>query len=92
MEIITTPAFLRAAKKLPDDKREEVDAAVEQLSGAFGHPHLHQGLGLRQLRPRYFEVRAGLDLRVLFTLSQGNLYLRAIGHHDHIRAWLKENT
>ena len=92
MEIITTPAFLRAAKKLPSDRLDEVDAAVEQLPELFGNPHRHQGLGIRQLKPHYFELRAGLDLRVLFTLSRGNLYLRTVGNHDHIRAWLKENT
>lgn len=92
MEIISTAAFLRAAKKLPANRLDEADAAVELLQGSFGHPHRHQGLGIRQLKPHYFELRAGLDLRVLFTLSGGRLYLRTVGNHDHIRAWLKENA
>ena len=92
MEIISTAAFLRAAKKLPADRLDEVNAAVELLQDSFGQPHRHQGLGIRQLKRHYFEMRAGLGLRVLFTLSGGDLYLRTVGNHDHSRTWLKENA
>ncbi|GDY19817.1 hypothetical protein LBMAG56_11620 [Verrucomicrobiota bacterium] len=66
--------------------------ALLKLPEAFGQPHIHHGLGIRQLRKRVYEVRVGLQLRAGFTVVGGSLLVQTVGNHDHIRAWLKENT
>ncbi|MEQ2009183.1 MAG: hypothetical protein ABMA26_20565 [Limisphaerales bacterium] len=66
--------------------------ALLKLSEAFGRPHVHGGLSIRQLRRRVYEVRVGLDLRVGFTLVDRSLLIQTVGNHDQIRAWLKENA
>lgn len=67
-----------------------MNEVLQQLAEAFGHPHRHAGLGLRPFG-RYFECRAGLGLRVLFLVDQGNFFLVTVGNHDHIRSYIKNN-
>jgi hypothetical protein len=50
---------------LPPERRFDFWKAVGQLIESFGRPHIHTGLGIRKLRPRLFEFRLGIDLRVL---------------------------
>jgi len=84
------PSFQRAWKKLAPAAQTAVTAAVARLETSFGRPHLHAGIGLRPFG-RYFELRAGLGLRVLFLVDGGDFFLITVGSHDHVRAYLKNN-
>ena len=86
--ILTRPSFDRAFAKLTSRQQARVNQAIERLEEAFGRPHLHAGLGLRSIGP-FFECRAGLDLRVLFVVSQGDLILVTVGNHDHAARFLR---
>ena len=86
--IRSRPSFDRAYARLTGQQRDRVDAAILRLEGAFGRPHLHAGIGLRPFGG-YFELRAGLDLRVLFVPYAGDLVLVTVGNHDQVRRFLK---
>jgi mRNA-degrading endonuclease RelE of RelBE toxin-antitoxin system len=78
-----------ALAKLAPEQQAEVLAALRQLPAAFGRPHAHAGIGLRQLRRGIFEARIGLQLRVLFERDDDLLVVKAVGAHDDIRRYLR---
>lgn len=84
------PSFERAYGKLTPAHQAAVAAAVARLEASFGRPHLHAGIGLRPFG-RYFELRAGQNLRVLFIVESGDFFLATVGNHDQVRAYLKNN-
>ena len=90
--LVPSAAFQRALRKLPPADQQAVLESLLALPEAFGQPHVHHGLGIRQLRKRVYELRVGLRLRVGFTVVGSSLLVQTVGNHDHIRAWLKENT
>lgn len=88
--IVVRPAFERAAKRLSRAQKDAVNMAVERLPMVFGRPHQHSGVGLRSFG-RYFELRVGLGLRILFLAEGGDLHLCTVGNHDAVRAYVKNN-
>jgi hypothetical protein len=84
------PSFERAFRRLTRAQQAAVNAVLRRLPGAFGHPHRHAGLGLRPFG-RYFECRAGLGLRVLSLLDEGEFFLVTVGNHDQVRSYIKNN-
>jgi hypothetical protein len=88
--IYSLPSFDRARRRLSPPQEAALVAALARLETAFGHPHLHAGLGLRPFG-RYFEFRIGLQLRSLFLPESGDLLLVIVGTHDQIRAYIRNN-
>ena len=86
--IFTRPKFDRAFRSLPAQQQAAVKAAIARVEPAFGRPHLHSGIGLRAFG-KYFEFRAGLELRVLFLAEGGDLHLCFVGNHNQVRAFIK---
>lgn len=84
-----TERFRDEARLLGDEPFDRLEVAIGQLPAAFGHPHLHSGLGIRRLKGDYFEFRVGRDIRVVFTLQGSTAILRTVGNHDQVRAFLK---
>ena len=81
MKILARTSYRRAAKKLTASERAEVNAAIARIPELFGYPHQHEGLGLRRLEKRTYEIRAGLDRRVVFLLESGDVVLATVGDH-----------
>jgi len=54
--------FRAAVRKYPKATRGKIGKALQLLERDFGHPHRHQGLGIRKLSSAYFEIRVGLDM------------------------------
>jgi mRNA-degrading endonuclease YafQ of YafQ-DinJ toxin-antitoxin module len=91
MRIGLTERFQRDAGALAADQRQALFTAILALPGAIGQPHLHQGLGLRKLHPSgIWEARAGLGVRLVFTLEPDLLTLLRAGTHDDVRRFLRE--
>jgi hypothetical protein len=86
--ILTRPSYDRAFKKLTPQQQARMEQAIERLEPAFGHPHIHGGIGLRSIGD-YFEFRAGLGLRVLFVAAKKDVVLVTVGNHDHIAAFIR---
>jgi hypothetical protein len=78
-----------ALATLAPDEQAEVLSVLRRLPTAFGHPHVHVGLGLRQLRRGVYEARIGRQLRVLFVRDGDLLVVKAVGDHAAIRHYLR---
>jgi hypothetical protein len=83
------PKLGRRLQKLSPGEFVAVESALEQLRQGFGQPHLHSGLGVRRLRRKLYECRAGLDLRILFWAQSGAVTAFDVMTHDEVRAFLR---
>ncbi len=92
MNILVRPSYIRSLKKFSDQDLAEISIAIAKLPEAVGKPHVHTGLSIRKLRPAIFEIRAGLQVRILFARESGDIVLVLAGNHNEVRTWLKENT
>ena len=75
---------------LPIKERQRAVDAVGKLLVYFSGGARPLGLGLRKLRGEYWEVRAGLDKRVLFSLQDDTATFIAAGNHDQIRRLIRQ--
>jgi hypothetical protein len=82
------PSFDRAFSKLSAEQQQSVRAVIGKIPSAFGKPHQHAGIGIRVIRG-FYECRAGLKLRVLFLMDEGDFILVYVGDHNAIRAFIK---
>lgn len=90
MRIALTERFQSDVAALDDVSRSSVFHVVLGLPKALGHPHLHAGLGVRKIHPSgIWEARAGLGLRLVFTIADATLTLVRVGTHDDVRRFLR---
>jgi hypothetical protein len=82
-------AFRARVRAYPRLTRGKIGRALQQLERDFGQPHLHGGLGIRRLTGSYFEVRVGLDLRLIFENREQSLPFVMVGNHDEVRKFLR---
>jgi hypothetical protein len=83
--------FDSACAALHRQDRAAVDSAVWRLLDYFSGGPKPLGLGLRKLQGRFWEVRAGLDTRVLFKLEGDLVTFVLVGNHDEMRRFLRHN-
>ncbi len=91
MNVYSLPSFDRAFRKLTAAEQSLVCGAAERLPDAFGKPHVHAGIGIRRIKS-WYEFRAGLKLRVLFRLNEGDAFLAIVGNHDEIARFIRDNA
>jgi hypothetical protein len=82
--------FLREFDKLSAAEQEEVIRAVDSLIASLnaGQP-LPKGLGLKKLTRRHWEIRAGLQLRIVYELEQSLIRLIIVGNHNDVERFLR---
>jgi mRNA-degrading endonuclease RelE of RelBE toxin-antitoxin system len=79
----------------PKPERARVGKLIQRAQDNFGTPHLHSGLGIRDLSPKgsrlnVYECRMGAALRLIFTVERpAVLYFHMIGNHDEVRRFLR---
>ncbi len=81
--------LLAALRKLPTAERREIGESIAAAQSAFGSPHAHLGAGVRKLRGRWYEVRAGLHRRFVFRECDDCLSFEFMGDHDGVQKFLK---
>ena len=89
MRYRASPRFDRSVQRLDPSRKARVKAAVDQLVAGFETGQFTVGLGLKQLRPGLWELRAGLSDRVVFHRSGDVIEFLLVGNHDEIRRFLK---
>jgi len=81
--------FRRQCKAASSKDRAAILKIILDLDFALKGPQEHSGLGLRKLHPGgYWEVRAGLSLRVLFRLDKHEAIFVFLGNHDDAKRFL----
>lgn len=83
------PSFERMYKKISEQEQEYTDEAIESLLKFLSErKNLPKGLGLKRLTKRYWEVRASIDLRIIFELDEPIGFL-LVGNHNDIRHFIQ---
>jgi mRNA-degrading endonuclease RelE of RelBE toxin-antitoxin system len=81
--------FRRQCKAASSQDRAAILKTLLDLELTLTSPQEHSGLGLRKLHSDgYWEVRAGLSLRVLFRLDKDEAIFVFIGNHDEVKRFL----
>ncbi len=92
LRVAAEKSVSHALAGLTPDEQAEVLAVLRELPATFGRPHVHAGLGLRQLRRGVYEVRIGLQLRMLFERDGDLLVIKMLGNHAAIRRYLRAHA
>lgn len=91
MRVEFKSSFLKEFRHFDENTQREIHQAVQQLIQLFETGEKTHGLGLKQLRKPYWEIRVGLRLRIVFRLEGDLLKFVMTGNHDEIRRFLKPN-
>ena len=82
-------AFRTRVRTYPKATRGRIGLALRQLERDFGQPHRHRGLGIRKLTGNFFEIRVGLDIRLVFQNRADCLLFVMAGNHDEVQKFLR---
>ncbi|MBI4669926.1 MAG: hypothetical protein HY747_12250 [Elusimicrobia bacterium] len=82
-------SFKRAYKKSSKERQENIDKAIRSLAAALESGQVSVGLGLKQLRHDFWEIRAGLAERIIFHRHQDIIEFVIFGSHEGVKRFLK---
>ena len=84
------PSFDRSVKSLPSETKQEIKELCINLIDRLSSGHsLSIGLGLKNLRKNFWEIRKGLRLRILFRWKGDLVEFILAGTHEDIKNFLK---
>lgn len=83
-------SFKRDFKNLPADRQKRVEEALERLASALEESKVTPGLGLKQLRHGFWEIRAGLSDRIIFRKNGDLIEFTLCGSHEDVKRFLKK--
>ena len=89
MKVRFLRSFDESNERLENDVRQKVENSMDSLLSFFENGEKQKGLGLKKLRDPYWEIRAGIRTRVLFSLENDILTFIVAGNHDQIRRFLR---
>ena len=81
--------FRVRVRDYPRETRGKIRLALQRLEQDFGHPHRHRGLGIRKLTGSFFEIRVGLNIRLIFQNRAECLLFVMAGSHDEVQKFLR---
>jgi len=83
------PSFDRSVKSLPPETKEEIkELCLALIDVLTGEQELCAGLGLKNLRKNFWEIRKGLKLRILFRWRADRIEFILAGSHEQIKRYL----
>ena len=89
MQFEFTSSFDRRFKKLSHQRQHKARAAIEALLSYLDRQTpLRPGLGLKNFRGAYWEIRIDLHDRIIFELDD-RVRFWLVGNHDEIRNFMK---
>ena len=89
LDVFLSDRFRQIVRAYPKPRRAEIGKAIDRLQESLGHPHQYTGLGIRKLARTYFEMRVGLELRLVFKVERNAITFAFAGTHDEIQKFLK---
>ncbi|MBI1869794.1 MAG: hypothetical protein HYS07_01215 [Chlamydiae bacterium] len=89
-ELTYTSHFKAIFKKLFPSEQEKVKEAISDILSYKTTGEAPYGLRIKRLRPKIFEARVDLYIRIVF-FAQGNMIrMIALGNHDDILRTLRQ--
>ena len=82
-------SFDEVFKKLGLSRQEKVIDAISILIDFFENRKKAKGLGLKNLRENYWEIRVNVKDRIIFTLEKDKVAFIIVGNHDEIKKFLR---
>ena len=76
-------------KKLGLNRQEKVIDAISILIDFFENRKKTKGLGIKNLRENYWEIRVNVKDRIIFTLEKDKVAFIIVGNHDEIKKFLR---
>ncbi|PIP15448.1 MAG: hypothetical protein COX46_05870 [bacterium (Candidatus Ratteibacteria) CG23_combo_of_CG06-09_8_20_14_all_48_7] len=89
MRYAVPPSFEKTFQKLIPQDKKVVKGAIRSLISFYETGQRPVGLGLKKLTEDIWEIRAGIRLRILFTIEGDLLSWCIVGSHDQIVRFLK---
>jgi mRNA-degrading endonuclease RelE of RelBE toxin-antitoxin system len=84
------PSFDKSVKTLSSENKQEIkELCIHLIDVLSGERELSVGLGLKNLKKNFWEIRKGLKLRILFRWSTDYVEFILAGTHDDIKRFLK---
>jgi len=84
------PSFDRSVKSLPLETKQEIkELCIYLIDILSGECAISGGLGLKNLKKNFWEIRKGLKLRILFRWQSDRIEFILAGTHDDIKNFLK---
>ena len=82
-------SFDRSFRRLSREKQAKVRAALEGFLDFYKSGIRPEGLGIKKLRKRYWEIRVGLHIRIIFMLARDLVTFVLTGTHNDIKQFLR---
>jgi mRNA-degrading endonuclease YafQ of YafQ-DinJ toxin-antitoxin module len=82
-------SFDKVFKKLSLNRQEKVIGTISVLIDFFENRKKAKGLGLKNLRENYWEIRVNDKDRIIFTLEKDKVAFIIVGNHDEIKKFLR---
>lgn len=89
MRIDYLARFDRAFKQLPCPFQNDVERSIEKFLDNIQLGIRTQATGLRKLKGNIWEIRAGLQYRVLLELKKDWITFVFVGTHDEVKKFLR---
>lgn len=85
------PSFDRSVKSLPPEIKHEIkELCISLINVLSGDQELSAGMGLKNLRTNFWEIRKGIKLRILFRWQADRVEFILAGTHEDIKRFLKK--
>jgi len=83
-------SFDRSVKSLPPKKKQDVkELCIALIDILSGEKELFVGMGLKNIRKNFWEIRKGLKMRILFRWKANYVEFILAGTHEEIKRYLK---
>jgi len=83
-------SFDRSVKSLSSSHKQEIKSLCSHLIDILsGEQVISKGIGLKNLKKNYWEIRKGLKLRILFRWRSEHVEFILAGTHDDIKRFLR---
>jgi hypothetical protein len=89
IRVDVTGRLVRTVRKLGPQISVEVEEKLALVAAGFGDPHQHSGLGLRKIGRRSYEIRLGLQLRIVLIKEPDRLTAYDVMDHGQVSQWLR---
>lgn len=92
MQVYYFNSFLRSFKKLSREQQGNISEVIADFVSCLEDKNtVPKGMGLKKLTACLWEIRSGIDLRIVFIIDSGALNFVFTGNHNEIREYIRHH-